>query len=87
MDIYENYKKAALAGGLPEKDVDAEVARMKEEDAKLASGFCPKCDGPITKTEDPRQAGPTQVAGKWFNYRCTQGCGWFGDKCEPVGEN
>ena len=86
-DKYESYRAALLAGGVSEHDIDRAIRDMKLEDSFVQAGFCPKCAAEITRTLDPRQAGPTKVAGKWFNYRCTRKCGWFADRCEPVGEN
>lgn len=85
-NVYDEYKKALLDGGAPPDKVESVIADMKAEDAKIATGTCPSCGLKLTRTLDPRQAGPTAVAGKWFKYRCT-GCRWFADKCEPVGEN
>jgi hypothetical protein len=85
-DIYANFKAAALAGGATEEEIDRVISEMQAEDAKIAEGKCPACGVKITRTLDPRQSGPTEFAGKWFNYRCTS-CRWFADKCEPVGEN
>lgn len=90
-DKYENYRQAALAGGAHIAEVDRAIEDMRAEDAKIDAGLCPKRDSSpnarhvLTRTLDSRQAGPTEIAGKWFNYRCT--CGWFSDRCEPVGEN
>jgi hypothetical protein len=90
-DKYENYRQALLAGGAHIAEVDRVIEDMKAEDAKIDVGICPKRDNSpnarhvLTRTLDPRQAGPTEIAGKWFNYRCA--CGWFADRCEPVGEN
>ena len=86
-DKYEDYKRALLEGGAPADKVEAVIADMKAEDAKITAGYCPNCGSPLTRVMDPRQAGSTQVAGKWFNYRCIARCGWFADRCEPVGEN
>jgi predicted RNA-binding Zn-ribbon protein involved in translation (DUF1610 family) len=86
-DKYENYRQALLAGGAPADQVEAAIADMKAEDVKIDAGICPKCGSKITRTLDRRQDGPTEVAGKWFNYRCIAKCGWFVDRCEPVGEN
>lgn len=86
-DRYANFRAAALAGGANEAELNEAISTMKAEDAKIDAGVCPKCGGGITRTLDRRQDGPTEVAGKWFNYRCAQKCGWFADKCEPVGEN
>ena len=87
IDKYENYRRAALEGGAPSADVELAIAAMKAEDAKIDAGICPRCGGFISKALDPRQAGATEIAGKWFNYRCISRCGWFVDRCEPVGEN
>ncbi len=86
---YDNYRAALLAGGASETDIDREIALMKAEDEKIDALVCPSCGSRITRTQDPRQAGPTEIAGKWFNYRCTNHlvCAWFADRCEPVGEN
>ena len=84
-DKYENYRQAALAGGASHNEVEREISNMKEEDAKLEAGICYRCGSKITRTLDPRQSGPTEVAGK-FKYRCTE-CPYFTDRCEPVGEN
>ena len=86
-DKYDNYRKAALAGGASADLVESVIADMKAEGAKIDAGICPRCDAKITRALDLRQDGPTEVAGKWFNYRCTAWCGWFADRCEPVGEN
>lgn len=90
-DKYDNYRAGLLAGGVSETEADSAIRDMKVEDTKIDAGVCPKSsDSPnarhvLTRTLDRRQAGPTEIAGKWFNYRCT--CGWFVDRCEPVGEN
>ena len=88
-DFYENYRQALLKGGASAIDVAREIRDMKFNDALIDGGFCPKCASPITRTKDPRQDGPTEIAGTWFNYRCTnpEPCGWFTDRCEPVGAN
>lgn len=88
-DKYENYRHGARACGASEADIELAVADMKAMDEKIDAGICPRCGSKITRMEDPRQAGPTEVAGKWFNYRCgnPRACGWFADRCEPVGEN
>lgn len=86
-DKYENYRKALLDGGAPEDQVNGVIEDMKAEDAKIDACICPRCGFSLTRSLDPRQAGPTEVAGKWFKYRCTAKCGWFADRCEPVGEN
>jgi hypothetical protein len=84
---YDDYREALLAGGAPADQVEGVIEDMKAEDATLDALICPKCSSPLTRTLDPRQAGPTEIAGKWFNYRCMSSCGWFTDRCEPVGEN
>lgn len=86
-DKYENYRKAALAGGAPADEVERTIKDMADEDAKINARCCPRCGSPISRTLDKRQDGPTAVAGKWFSYRCAVRCGWFVDRCEPVGEN
>jgi hypothetical protein len=88
-DKYENYREALLAGGAPADQVEAAIADMKAEDTKIDAQICPRCGSKITRMLDRRQDGPTEVAGKWFNYRCSnlRVCGWFVDRCEPVGEN
>jgi predicted RNA-binding Zn-ribbon protein involved in translation (DUF1610 family) len=86
-DKYESYRQALLEGGAPEDQVDGVIEDMKAEDAKIDACICPRCGSKITRTLDPRQMGATEIAGKWFNYRCTAKCGWFADRCEPVGEN
>jgi hypothetical protein len=86
-DKYDNYREALLAGGAPASEVEGVIADMKAEDAKIDTGVCPGCGAKLTRALDLRQAGPTEIAGKWFNYRCTAWCGWFADRCEPVGEN
>jgi ribosomal protein L40E len=86
-DKYENYRKALLDGGAPADQVEAVIADMKADDAKIEALICLKCGAPLVRTLDPRQDGPTEIAGKWFNYRCTAKCGWFADRCEPIGEN
>ena len=86
-DKYENCRKALLAGDAPADEVDRVIEDMKAEDAKLDARVCPRCGSRLVRTMDSRQDGPTEVAGKWFNYRCTARCGWFADRCEPVGEN
>ena len=86
-DKYENYRQAALAGGAHIAEIDREIENTRAEDAKIDAGVCPRCGGTLTRTLDPRQAGSTEVAGKWFNYRCVAKCGWMADRCEPVGEN
>lgn len=91
IDKYENYRRTALAGGAHIAEIDREIENMRAEDTKIEKGICLKAsDSPnvrhvLTRTLDPRQSGPTEVAGKWFKYRCT--CGWFADRCEPVREN
>lgn len=85
-DKYDDYRKALLVGGAPAEEADAMVAEMKTADAKIDVLTCPKCGAPLTRTLDSRQHGPTKVVGKWFNYRCTTPCCWFGDRCEPIGE-
>lgn len=88
-DRYDNYRAGLLAGGASETDAHKAVEEMRAEDAKIDAGVCPKCGSKITRIEDPRQAGSTGIAGRWFNYRCgnPRSCGWFADRCEPVGEN
>lgn len=85
-DKYENYRQSALAGGARVTEVERAIRDMKFEDALLRSGSCPKCASKVERTLDPYQAGPTEVAGKWFKYRCTE-CPYFTTRCEPVGEN
>lgn len=87
VDKYENYRAGLLAGGVSEADADIAIADMKADDAKIDASVCPKCGSKLTRTEDPRQSGPTEFGGTWFNYRCTAKCGWFGDRCESKGEN
>lgn len=90
-DKYDAYREAALAGGASAREVDEAIEEMRAVDAQLDVGICPKrSDSPnarhvLTRRLDSRQSGSTEIAGKWFNYRCT--CGWFTDRCEPVGEN
>lgn len=86
-DKYESYRQAALAGGVSAVEIDRVIENMKIEDAKIDASICPRCGSKLTRALDPRQAGSTEVAGKWFNYRCTAKCGWLFDRCEPVGEN
>lgn len=88
-DKYDIYRTSLLDLGISETDANKAVEEMRAEDAKIDAGVCPKCGSKITRIEDPRQAGPTKIAGKWFNYRCgnPRACGWFADRCEPVGEN
>jgi hypothetical protein len=86
-DKYDNYRKGLLAGGLPVDQIESAIELMKVVDTKIEAGVCPQCDSKLTRTLDPRQDGPTEIAGKWFNYRCTRSCGWLEDRCEPVGEN
>jgi len=87
VDKWDSFREYALAGGASEADVDDAIEEMKASEAKIDAGVCPSCDAQLTRTLDPRQAGPTEIAGKWFNYRCTRKCGWFADRCEPIGEN
>jgi DNA-directed RNA polymerase subunit RPC12/RpoP len=84
---YDSFRERALAGGATASEVDDAIAFMKAEDKKIDAGACPDCGSKITRTLDPRQSGPTEVAGMWFIYRCTRSCGWFTARCEPVGEN
>jgi hypothetical protein len=84
---YKNYRRALLDGGVPEDQINNLIEDMRVKDEKIDALICPNCTAPLTRIEDKRQAGPTEVAGKWFNYRCTARCGWFADRCEPVGEN
>lgn len=88
-DPLDNYKKALLDAGVSETTADSVIADARAEHAKIDAGICPNCGSKITKMLDPRQSGPTEVAGKWFSYRCgnPRECGWFMDRCEPVGEN
>lgn len=86
-DEYDSFRAHALEGGVPADAVERAIDEMKAEGAKIDAGICPSCGSKLTRTLDPRQAGPTELAGKWFNYRCTERCGWFADRCEPVGEN
>jgi len=86
-DKYATFRERALAAGASVDEVDAEIAFMEAEDEKINARVCPRCGSKLTRNLDSRQAGPTEVAGKWFNYRCTAMCGWFADRCEPVGEN
>ncbi len=85
-DKYENYRAALLVGGASEADADDAVRGMEMMDKKIDARVCPTCRSKITRILDPRQDGPTEVAGKWFKYRCLS-CKWFADRCEPVGEN
>jgi len=86
-DKYENYRNHLISYGAGAEEIEAAIDDMKSVDAKIDAGTCPKCDSKITRTIDPRQSGATEIAGKWFNYRCVGSCGWFADRCEPVGEN
>jgi hypothetical protein len=85
-DKYDAYKEALLAGGAPAAEVERAITLLKATDACVDALACEVCRSKLIRTLDPRQAGPTRVAGKWFNYRCTS-CEWFVDRCEPVGEN
>jgi hypothetical protein len=85
-DKYDTFRQQALAGGAPAAEVELAIDDLKAVDTSIDEGACPHCHASLTRTLDPRQAGPTAAAGKWFNYRCLQ-CGWFIDRCEPVGEN
>ena len=84
---YDSFREHALAGGASASEVDDIIEVMKAEGEKIDALICPNCGSKLTRTLDPRQAGETEIAGKWFNYRCTRRCGWFADRCEPVGEN
>jgi hypothetical protein len=84
---YDDYRQALLTAGISGTEADEVIAGMKHIDTKVELGACPQCNAKLTRALDPRQDGPTKVAGKWFNYRCTARCGWFGDRCEPIGEN
>ena len=68
MNKYDNYRQMALAGGASVDEVDAAIAFMEAEDAKIDARICPGCGSPLTRALDSRQAGPTELAGKWFNY-------------------
>ena len=85
-DKYESYRQALLAGGADPKVVEQIVAEARAEGEKIDACVCPKCRSRLTRVLDRRQAGPTEIAGKWFNYRYTE-CPYFVDRCEPVGEN
>lgn len=86
MDDYEEFRRCARAAGGSDEDIEGAVADMRQVDGALERGECPKCGSPVEKQLDPRQAGDSQVAGLWFNYRCTS-CRFGVDKKEPVGEN
>jgi len=77
-DKYDAYRKALLAGGASATDTEQAIEEMKAEDIKIDTGVCPGCGAKLTRALDLRQAGPTEIAGKWFNYRCTAWCGWLG---------
>lgn len=53
------------------------------EHASLDRRECPKCGGALSRSLDPRQAGPTSLGPGtlWFNYTCGS-CPWFGDRKE-----
>ncbi len=84
-DKYQNYRAGLLLGGISEDVANEAVEDMKALDTKIDAGVCPSCNSKLTRELDQRQEGPTEISGKWFNYRCT--CGWLADRCEPVGEN
>lgn len=80
------YRKGFLeiqAAGLDVSDsgIAKACADLRRELMALANGLCPQCGKNIERKLDPRQAGPTEFGGIWFNYRCSA-CGFFTDVAE-----
>lgn len=75
-DGYARYRRLCLDAGLPETEIDAEIAKMKRETAALDMGRCPKCNAKISRQRDE-----PSLPGTWFNYRCAA-CKYMVDRCE-----
>lgn len=86
MDLYDDLRHYLKAGGLSEADINAYVLESRREDEHLDRCECPKCGARVVRKLDDRQAGVSQIAGKWFSYRCVS-CPYWIDRKEPVGEN
>jgi len=86
MDLYDDLRAHLLAGGMSEKCTNDYIAEMKQEDARLDALVCPECFAELSREVDERRVGDSQVAGKWFRYRCSS-CPFWIDRKEPVGEN
>lgn len=72
--------KKLVEHGLSQTDAESFADDSIRTDGFLDRRECPKCNGPLTRKLDPRQAGPTQAVGSWFNYRCP--CGYMCDRVE-----
>lgn len=82
-EVPEDHRAFYLAAVkiMPRADALAAVADSVRVDRALVKLGCPVCGGPIGKTLDPRQAGPSSNNGVWYNYRCA-GCRYAIDKAE-----
>ena len=78
--FYDNYRQRLIQCGVSEEESNRIVDDNLEEASCIDNGICPKCKNLLTRKLDDRQAGPTSVSGKWFNYRC--GCGFLCDRVE-----
>lgn len=71
-EFYEDYIAKLREGGAAESDIERAVARDVREASELLAGRCPKCGAPSAKYVDlKRQEGPTNVPGRWVQYRCS----------------
>jgi len=80
-DQYERYYQFLLRHVSPE-EAKAAVAKMRTEDDDLDRGICPRCGKKVTRRCDGRQEGPSEIAGFWYNYRCSF-CKYMCDRKEP----
>lgn len=71
-EFYESFVATARAGGISWGTIEREIARAMREASELLAGRCPKCGAPSAKYVDrKRQEGPTNVPGRWVQYRCS----------------
>lgn len=82
-DGYQRFREAARAGGASDAGIEEMIDAMKRENAALDRRVCPKCRAVIDRRIDPRQAGPSELAGTWVNYRCLA-CRYMTDRVESI---
>lgn len=99
-DRYDAYARHCRVMGWSEADIEAELARMRREDAAIDKLVCPSCGDKLVRHVFARQAGavsPELGPGGWASYRHAPiplgqqiknpGCTWFLDRWEVGAAN
>jgi hypothetical protein len=80
----ERYRRALVDAGMSADQAAQVASDSLAVDKALEELRCPRCDAPLRRSLDGRQAGFTAREGSWVNYRCTlSACRFAVDRVEP----